>query len=524
MEKRQTAIYSRVSTLKASQKDSPEHQKSLCEAHAKDLDLSVIYPVYEDRDTGTSIIARPEVQKMVRDAQRGLFDTILFSSLSRFSRDALDSISLKRLFVNALGIRLISIEDFYDSKKEDNEMMFGIVSVVNQKLSEQISTASKRGIRQSAIKGNYTGSIAPYGYKKEKIGDRKTLVIDPERAEVIRLIFELYCYQKMGDKAITNYLNGDEGSREPILSYRGDKWGVSSVQRILMNEVYTGQNVFSKHEVKKVYNDVANMTDRKKVQIQKNIINWERSDFKTHESIISETIFKQAQEIRLFRGGGKRGGNKVYVNIFAKLIFCKCCGTAMVTMSSNVRGVKYQYLMCSRRRRQGPSGCSNKRWIPYPAFRDEMMELIIGKLSHLINNDAGTDSLMNQISLTQRDYEKEISKYNKKIEENRRLVFSIRKQMMLDNIDETQYEYEKAQYEGEIKTFEEVLLNLQSEKEKKNDSEMLKAKIKEAVNELLTLSDYSNTEKTRIILSKLIQKIIVDGEGNVDLYTPLGQI
>ncbi|MEJ9209841.1 recombinase family protein, partial [Paenibacillus larvae] len=237
--KNKIAIYVRVSTTKESQKDSPDHQKWACIEHCKQIDLDTAdLLIYEDRDSGTSIVARPQIQEMISDAQKGLFNTILFSSLSRFSRDALDSISLKRIFVNALGIRVISIEDFYDSQIEDNEMLFGIVSVVNQKLSEQISVASKRGIKQSAAKGNFIGNIAPYGYQKVNIQGRKTLIVDIEKAKVVREIFDLYVNKKMGEKEITKHLN-----ENAIPSAKGGTWGITSVQRILQNEIYTGYNV-----------------------------------------------------------------------------------------------------------------------------------------------------------------------------------------------------------------------------------------------------------------------------------------
>lgn len=56
---RSTAIYIRVSTTKESQKYSPEHQEMLCQENARTLDLDVQF-TYEDRDTGTNIIKRPD--------------------------------------------------------------------------------------------------------------------------------------------------------------------------------------------------------------------------------------------------------------------------------------------------------------------------------------------------------------------------------------------------------------------------------------------------------------------------------
>ncbi|WP_081387619.1 recombinase family protein [Paenibacillus sp. FSL R10-2796] len=36
-----------------------------------------------------------------------------------------------------------------------------------------------------------------------------------------------------------------------ILSPKGGVWGITTIQGILTNEVYTGQNMFGKYEVKK---------------------------------------------------------------------------------------------------------------------------------------------------------------------------------------------------------------------------------------------------------------------------------
>lgn len=516
-EKNRAVAYVRVSTKHESQKESPEHQRAAIEAYARELGLDIIN-TYEDRDTATSIVARPEVQKMVADAQKGLFDVIIFSSLSRFSRDALDSISLKRMLVNALGIRLISIEDLYDSAKDDNEMLFGIVSVVNQKLSEQIGIASRRGIRQSALKGNFIGSLPPYGYRKVNINGRKTLEIDPEKAKIVRLIFDMYVNQKMGEKEIVKYLN-ERGVPAP----KGGTWGITSVQYILQNEAYTGANVFCKHTVVKVYDDISDMHNRRRKLVQRDKSEWERSPFKTHEAIIDEETFRKAQEIRLIRGGGSRGGRKKYKNVFAKMIFCKHCGSAMVSALSK-GGERYRYLICSRRRRHGDAGCKNNKWIPYYAFRDELIAMLVDKLSKLIDSEVLAEEVAKGVTIDEYDYEKEINQVKRRIEDNRKLLFEIRRQHMLGEIDQAQYNFEREQYEQEIGKLEKQLDELEQKKNEVADREKLKQEIKEAIDELTLIESYDDTEKTRLILSKLIERITVDVNGNIDVYTPLGKV
>jgi len=502
--------------LKDSQKDSPEHQESACREHAATIGIEIdANMVYEDRDTGTSIIARSEIQQLINDAKKGLFDTILFSSLSRFSRDTLDALALKRTLVNALGIRVISVEDFYDSGKEDNEMLFGILSSVNQKQSEQIGTASKRGIRQSAMKGNYTGSIAPYGYKKVTIDGRKTLEIDIEQAEVVKLIFELYTKHMLGEKAITSYLN-----EQDKLSAKGGIWGVSSIQRILNNEVYSGFNVFSKLESKKVYDDINDMHNRRKKQIYRSEDKWDRTPFKTHEAIISEETFRKTQELRLLRGGGKRGGNKVFVNVFAKMIFCKECGTAMVAMGSISRGKKYTYLMCSKRRRQGEKGCDNSTWTPYAEFRDDVIKYISDKLKSYTDVELTSAALSAGRPVSEADFEKESNKLTKQIESNRKLMFEIRKQNMTGDIDNAQYNFEREQYEKDIQEASSKLRALQDKVANLKEVSRMAQDISDSMKELFEI-DHENVQKNRLVLSKLIRKIEVSKDGQADIYTAL---
>jgi site-specific DNA recombinase len=519
------AIYVRVSTKKVSQKDSPEHQKNYCMEEARKLGIDPRF-LYEDRDTGTSIQARPEIQKMLLDAENKKFDTVIFASLSRFSRDAYDAIDLKRRFVNFHKIRLISVEDAYDSLILDDEFRFQIISSVNQKLSEQLSDSSKRGIRGSAIRGNFIGSIPPYGYVKQIINHKKTLVPHEFQSKVVQKIFDLYVNKQMGEKAITNLLNGGSGGI-PIPSYKDGLWGVTSVQRILQNEVYTGRIVFGKYEMKKVYNDIHNMHDRTSKLFRRRSEEWERNDYQTHEALISDERFAKAQELRFLRGGGKRGGRKDFVNVFAKFIFCKHCGSAMVTMSSKKKDKKsvYRYLMCSRRRRQGEAGCMNHKWIPYYDVRDEIIRFMIQDVTKKINADTGTKEVMkhikadNEIKALNRDIERR----NKEIEKNRKYLFEINKRKFFDEMDEVQFLVEKEELEKQMKEQEFMITKLELEEKMVQDTDKLYVTIRDAVNELTHVPDYDDFDKTRFILSKLIHKIEVDHAGMIDVFTPLAR-
>ncbi|WP_442603402.1 recombinase family protein [Paenibacillus sp. KN14-4R] len=505
------AIYVRVSTTKDSQKDSPEHQRGICKEKARALGLEVGY-TYEDRDTGTSIVARPEIQKLVRDAQNRLFQIIIFASLSRFSRDTLDSLSLKRKLADALGIRVISIEEGYDSFLDNDELKFQIISAVNQKLSEQISLSSKRGIRQSARSGNFTGSIPPYGYQKVMKDRKKTLIPDPDTAHVVRLIYSLYIDRKIGEKAIVTFLN-----ERHIPAYKGGAWGLTSVQKILTNEVYAGQNVFSKYEIEKIYHNLDDVSDRGKKQVRRNPDKWERSAERTHEAIVDETTFLAAQQVRLQRGGGTRGGIRNKVNVFAGFIFCTHCGGAMVSMKSG----SYRYLICSRRRRQGERGCVNNFWLPYEAFRDQVLEVVSSRLRALVDPKSFVEMNAKQVTSVRNDPEMEIRKVQRKLEVVRKTLYGMRKLYLNGQVDEEQYAYEKQQYEADIEACQFRLIQLQQQNEQQINPDACYAIAETAVEEWINLKFRADFERLRAAIQRLIDKIEVPHTGQIVITTIL---
>ncbi len=98
-------------------------------------------------------------------------------------------------------------------------------------LSEEV----KKGQRQKAKQGSYPGGVVPIGYIRNKLN--KTIELDPERAPIIRALFELYA---QGDKSIDN---AHEFARKARLTYprSGRLIARSEVERLLKKVFYTGK-------------------------------------------------------------------------------------------------------------------------------------------------------------------------------------------------------------------------------------------------------------------------------------------
>lgn len=519
------AIYVRVSTDKTAQKDSPEHQKGICEEKAEVEGLNVQY-IYEDRSSGTSIYGREDMKKLMNDAKQGLFDTILFASLSRFARNLKDALTLREFFVDYLGIRLIAIDENYDSfLDKNNAFKFELHGMMNENLSKSISLSSKRGIRESAKRGNFTGSHAPFGYRKvtHKINnvEIKTLEVIEDKAEIVRQIFNLYVNHGMGEKQITNHLN-----EENIKSPKGGVWGITTIQRILQNEAYCGVNVYRKYKVKVAYGNTETLEDRKKKLVQRDKEKWERNEEKNWDSIVQSEVFKKAQELRLMRGGGKRGGiRNVKANPFAGLVKCTHCGNSMVSMKSGKigkNGQEYRYLICSTRRRIGIKGCKNGLWIPLEEFKEGVLNELKSNLEKLIN----VDEVSANVELPSKNAKKVREKKQKELEtqlkQNRMLLMNLRKELNLgDKIDLEQYEFEKKEYENEIEVIQESLKRFKDvSKDLENDKIIMK-RLKKGLQQLLKLN-YPTVDELQLILKQLVDEINVNNDGEVSIITPLG--
>lgn len=112
----------------------------------------------------------------------------------------------------------------------------------------------------------------------------------------------------------------------------------------------------------------------------------------------------------------------------------------------------------------------------------------------------------------------------KQINQNRTMLFQLRKDKNTGEIDNKQYEYEKKLIESELTNLENRIEEYRKDVEKKNDLQELYEEIKDSLDDLLTLNfdDEEEFEELRVIIQKLIQRIIVDRDGNISVKTTFG--
>ena len=188
--------------------------------------------VYSDIASGVHTVNRPGYRQLMGDYAKGKIDLILVKSLSRFGRDALETIrqarKLKRMnigiYIEIGGLNTLNVSD----------SMIDQLAALDQAESHFRSENIKFGIRHRMRGGktvlNHTQFL---GYTK---GPDDILQIMPAEAEIVRKIFDLYI-QGNGVRKVKRYL-----AEHGIKTVTGkSEWSTSTIDRMLSNEKYVGE-------------------------------------------------------------------------------------------------------------------------------------------------------------------------------------------------------------------------------------------------------------------------------------------
>ena len=236
--------------------------------------------VYSDIASGVHTANRPGYRQLMEDCAKGKIDLILVKSLSRFGRDALETIrqarKLKRMnigiYIEIGGLNTLNVSD----------SMIDQLAALDQAESHFRSENIKFGIRHRMRSGktvlNHTQFL---GYTK---GPDGVLQIVPEEAEIVRKIFDLYI-QGNGVRKIKRYLE-----EHGIKTVTGkSEWSTSTIDRMLSNEKYVGEVL-----MQKTYTSDFLTGKREKNQGQLDTYLVENA----HDPIISREIFYLVQQMK----------------------------------------------------------------------------------------------------------------------------------------------------------------------------------------------------------------------------------
>ena len=323
------AIYARVSDKSQAEEDktSISEQIGEMEAYCERKGLTITAR-YQEVGRGWTK-KRPEFQRMLADARKGRFDTIVCWKSDRLSRGMYPAAALMEV-VEAHQIRLEAVMDAIDMKT------FGLMAAIGKIELDNFRERSTMGKRGTAKQGRVPTGGLPYGYR---IGDDGRPEVVEEQAEVVRRIFRMYVDEGMRAYSIAVRLT-DEG----VPTQTGKlMWLQSRVHHILGNATYAGTWVYGK------YRHVAT-EDGMKVYDQPRDT-WIEIPV---PQVIDDKTWERAQKLKKQRSTKAKRNTKV-LYLLQHLLKCGECGRnfhtrASWTTTSVRKGKAYTYDLTSPRR------------------------------------------------------------------------------------------------------------------------------------------------------------------------------
>ncbi len=192
--------------------NSIENQKELIQRYISCKESLQNVPVMDFVDDGYtgSNFDRPGFQQMMDGVRNGKIDTIIVKDLSRFGRDYIGVGEYMEQIFPLLGVRLIAINDNYDSNNYKGTTLGMDVVVSNLVNTMYCRDAGKKLRTANQVKwrkGITTASAAPFGYQFDP--DKKgAFIIDLPAAKIVRRIFDL-AILGLGTREIAMMLNDE---------------------------------------------------------------------------------------------------------------------------------------------------------------------------------------------------------------------------------------------------------------------------------------------------------------------------
>ncbi|EGW39359.1 resolvase, N terminal domain protein [Desulfosporosinus sp. OT] len=514
MEVQKWAIYGRVSTDHENQKTSIPNQLNYCTEWVH-RSGGVVYDTYiDDGLSGKSMLIRPDVQRLLADAEAKKFCGVVFNNISRFGRDNLDLLWMKRKICDEWDLRMIGLEEGYDSSKDDDELLFMIHAGMSQSMRKKLSKQIRHGCIRKAERGEFAIPTPPYGYRRPRIVIREDgtvirpenykLLIDPDTAPIVRKIFELVKHGLGAHLIIAAMENGNPPFDIPIPTRFGaERWSKSTIFHILHNPAYKGTIIFNQTKSKTKKNPESEWI------IHEN----------AHEAIVSKKLWDEVQEIIGRRRTNKAlGTNRALLSGIAK---CGLCGKGMIHASAkaasgtvNMVYKRYFYYRCIH-------GHLTEKDSMIQIREEVLNEVILNALQEISFDLSLVDSLVSNqkenLHGQSMENDKEIKKIDKELT---KIEKAFRKDLELYRAEGiTINQFKDLQAENTLAR--ENLMRRRALLEQSHSlEESLEGRVKYVKEKLARFSqvDKSDHAQLKMFISDVVEKVVVNSKTDVEIY------
>ena len=502
----------RVSTKKQvdKQKDDIPMQKIACREFVEEKGWVIVKEFYEKGVSGFKVSAndRDAIQELKEAALNKEFDVLLVYMFDRLGRIDSETPFVLEWFVNQ-GIQVWSTQEGQQKMDDHADKLMNYIRFWQANgESKKTSMRLKTRMAQLTAEGTYRGGTVPFGYEAIHTGrfnkkgqPVKDIVIVPEEARIVKIIFEKTLYEGYGSHRLAEYINS-----LGVKTHSGGLFRSQTILRILKNRLYCGYYISGE-------------------TVSEKISEW---------VIIDDNIFDAVRDILEQRAQKNDEKNHIAMTTKGKAmlsgnIFCGHCGSHL-----NVAGSAESY-----NRKDGSKGRSKGvRYTCYHRIRKlndcDGQSVYSAKKIDAMVSDIVMD-FFRRIKETPKDRALEI-RYKKDVEESKKIKKNLdaEKDKIERRLAELSLEVGKSLSGDSLFTTEVLSMSIQSTKEELLNIEQRLSEcdviIKEK-NEVLSKLDYhfeqfkswadefesASIEQKKMILCQLIKAVKVSRNYQIEI-------
>lgn len=285
---------------------------------------------YPEKYNFRQLLNRPELIRMLSDAELNKFTDICVYSHDRLSRDEFQTfIILSTLKISKIKIHYCCpTEQISNNSEKGGQFLDFMFSTFANIEAFKISTRVTQGCEINARNGIWGGGKPPFGYTLEQIPNTKKkskpqskLKVCYQEAFIVHKIFYLYTIGYIPSEIIAKITN------LKLNSIYSHNWSADAILCILRNPIYKGFQAYNKRGGKRKPN--RNSEDK-----------FIYADYNEDLAIVSRDIWDKAKQIRLQREASTTIHSTNF--LLRDILKCEHCNTILQTKNNgNTTGNVY---------------------------------------------------------------------------------------------------------------------------------------------------------------------------------------
>ena len=418
------------------------NQRDMLEHYCEKQGWEVVAVYQDDGYTGLNM-ERPDLKRMIKAIERRQVNLVITKDLSRLGRNYLQTGYLIEDFFPRNGVRYIAMNDGIDTLRENNDIA-PFKNILNEMYSKDISKKVHSSYLLKAQKGEFTGCVAPFGYRKDP-EDKNHLLVDEETAPIVRQIFR-WALEGHGPNFIRRRLeeqkvpcptwwNRERGIRNVRTKWEKQDpingrymWDFSVIKDILMNPVYAGAIASQKKDYRFKIGTIGEKKPQDWIVVEQR-----------HEPLIDCKSFAIVQDKLKSRQRPRQNGE---TSLFAGLIKCGECGKSLTIRTTHAKHPQQIYA-CKTYGAFGKTHCSQHR-VEY----DTLYRLVLNKIREcakaaLTDGEAIAGKLTDTCEAEQKGQrealERSLAKDEERIEVLEKMVLRLYEDMVAGRISEANF-------------------------------------------------------------------------------------